>query len=131
MGRQQDDLDTFDYTDEEEYYGYGYDYGEEYERSFLGITWNGVLGGLRSIGKIIISIVLAVSILALLLLIIGKGSKLFMVVINFINRSYYVVYFIPLIFLYLTMNFKSNHKDSASEGGCFTTHNIIGSNNFS
>ena len=54
MSRQQDDLDMFDYTDEEEYYE-----DEGYERSFLGITWNGFLGGFESIGKIIISMVLA------------------------------------------------------------------------
>lgn len=116
MGKQQDDLDMFDYENEEEYYEEEY-YGDgEYEKSFLGITWNGFLGGFGSIGKVIFSIVIAILILALVFLVIGKGNKLFMVVVNFINHSYYVVYTIPSIFLYLTMNFKSKHNDSASEG---------------
>lgn len=111
MSRQQDDLDMFDYTDEEEYYE-----DEGYGRSFLGITWNGFLGGFESIGKIIISMVLAVGILGLLFLIIGKSSRVFKIIIDFINRSYYLVYVIPIISLYLTMKFKSNYRDSASEG---------------
>lgn len=111
MSRQQDDLDMFDYTDEEEYYEY-----EDYERSFLGITWNGFLGGFGSIGKIIISMVLAVGILGLLFFIISKSSRVFKIIIDFINRSYYLVYVIPITSLYLTMRFKSKHNDSASEG---------------
>lgn len=116
MSRQQDDFGMFDYDNEEEYYEEEYYDDEEYERSFLGITWNGFLGGFESIGKIIISIVLAVGILGILFFIIGKGSKVFKIIIDFICHSYYLVYIIPLIFLYMTMNFKSNHKDSASEG---------------
>lgn len=116
MDKQQDDLDMFDYDNEEEYYGEEYYDDEEYERSFLGITWQGFLGGFGSIGKVILSIILAITILGLIVFIIGKGSKVFGVVINFINYSYYLVYLIPMLFLYLTMRFKSKHNDSASEG---------------
>lgn len=120
MDRQQDDLDMFEYDNEEGYCEEDYYEEEEYERSFLGITWNGFLGGFRSIGKIIIiSIVLAVDIIGLLFFIIGKGSRVFKIIIDFICHRYYLVYTIPLIFLYLTMNFKSKHNDSASKGAAF------------
>lgn len=59
---------------------------------------------------------LATAILGSLFFIIGKGSKVFKIVIDFINHSFYLVYSIPIVFLYLTMKFKSNHNDSASEG---------------
>lgn len=116
MGKQQDDLGMFDYNNEEEYYGEEYYDDGEYERSFLGITLNGLLGSFVSIFRIIYSIAMALGIFALIMIIIYAGKGTFNKVIGFINHSYYVVYIIPLIFLYLTMKFKSNHKDSASEG---------------
>lgn len=116
MGKQQDDLDIFDYDSEEEYYGEEYYDDGEYERSFLGITLNGFLGSFVSIFRIIYSIAMAVGIFALIIIIIYAGKGTFNKVIEFINHSYYIVYVIPLIFLYLTMNFKSKHNDSASEG---------------
>lgn len=116
MGNQQDDLDMFDYDNEEKYYEEEYYDDGEYERSFLGITLNGFLGSFISIFRIIYSIAMALGIFALIMVIIYAGKGTFNKVIGFINHSYYIVYVIPLIFLYLTMNFKSNHKDSASEG---------------
>lgn len=106
----------FDYDNEEEYYEEEYYDDEEYETSFLGITLNGFLGSFVSIFRIIYSIAMALGIFALIMIIIYAGKGTFNKVIGFINHSYYVVYFIPLIFLYLTMNFKSKHNDSASEG---------------
>mgnify|MGYP001667968649 CR=1 FL=1 len=116
MGKQQDDLDIFDYDSEGEYYEEEYYDDEEYERSFLGITLDGFLGSFVSIFRIIYSIAMALGIFALIMIIIYAGKGTFNKVIGFINHSYYVVYIIPLIFLYLTMNFKSKHNDSASEG---------------
>lgn len=116
MGKQQDDLDIFDYNSEGEYYEEEYYDDEEYERSFLGITLDGFLGSFVSIFRIIYSIAMALGIFALIMIIIYAGKGTFNKVIGFINHSYYVVYIIPLIFLYLTMNFKSKHNDSASEG---------------
>lgn len=116
MDKQQDDLDMFDYGNEEEYYEGEYYDDEEYERSFLGITIDGFLGSFVSIFRIIYSIAMALGIFALIMIIIYAGKGTFNKVIGFINHSYYVVYIIPLIFLYLTMNFKSKHNDSASEG---------------
>lgn len=116
MGKQQDDLDMFDYDSEGEYYEEEYYDDEEYERSFLGITLDGFLGSFVSIFRIIYSIAMALGIFALIMIIIYAGKGTFNKVIGFINHSYYVVYIIPLIFLYLTMNFKSKHNDSASEG---------------
>lgn len=106
----------FDYDNEEKYYEEEYYDDGEYERSFLGITLNGFLGSFISIFRIIYSIAMALGIFALIMVIIYAGKGTFNKVIGFINHSYYIVYVIPLIFLYLTMNFKSNHKDSASEG---------------
>lgn len=116
MGKQQDDLDIFDYDSEGEYYEEEYYNDEEYERSFLGITLDGFLGSFVSIFRIIYSIAMALGIFALIMIIIYAGKGTFNKVIGFINHSYCVVYIIPLIFLYLTMNFKSKHNDSASEG---------------
>lgn len=116
MDKQQDDLDMFDYDSEEEYYEEEYYDDREYERSFLGITLNGFLGSFVSIFRIIYSIAMALGIFALIIIIIYAGKGTFNKVIGFINHSYYLVYLIPLIFLYLTMNFKSKHNDSASEG---------------
>ena len=116
MDKQQDDLDMFDYGSEEEYYEEEYYDDEEYERSFLGITIDGFLGSFVSIFRIIYSIAMALGIFALIMIIIYAGKGTFNKVIEFINHSYYVVYIIPLIFLYLTMRFKSKHNDSASEG---------------
>lgn len=116
MDKQQDDLGMFNYDNEEEYYEEEYYDDGEYERSFIGITWNGFLGGFISIFRIIYSIAMAIGIFALIMIIIYAGKGTFNKVINFINHSYYIVYIIPLIFLYLTMNFKSKHNDSASEG---------------
>lgn len=116
MDKQQYDLDMFDYGSEEEYYEEEYYDDEEYERSFLGITIDGFLGSFVSIFRIIYSIAMALGIFALIMIIIYAGKGTFNKVIGFINHSYYVVYIIPLIFLYLTMNFKSKHNDSASEG---------------
>lgn len=116
MGKQQDDLDMFDYDSEGEYYEEEYYDDEEYERSFLGITLDGFLGSFVSIFRIIYSIAMALGIFTLIMIIIYAGKGTFNKVIGFINHSYYVVYIIPLIFLYLTMNFKSKHNDSASEG---------------
>lgn len=115
MGKQQDDLDMFDYGSEGEYYDEEYYDDEEYERSFLGITLDGFLGSFVSIFRIIYSIAMALGIFALIMIVIYTGKGTFNKVIGFINHSYYVVYIIPLIFLYLTMNFKSKHNDSASE----------------
>lgn len=116
MGKQQDELDMFDCGNEEEYYEEeSYD-NEEYERSFLGITLDGFLGSFVSIFRIIYSIAMALGIFALIMIIIYAGKGTFNKVIGFINHSYYVVYIIPFIFLYLTMNFKSKHNDAASEG---------------
>lgn len=116
MGKQQDDLDMFDYNSEGEYYEEEYYDDEEYERSFLGITLDGFLGSFVSIFRIIYSIAMALGIFALIMIIIYAGKGTFNKVIGFINHSYYVVYIIPFIFLYLTMRFKSKHNDSASEG---------------
>lgn len=116
MDKQQDDLDMFDYGSEEEYYEEEYYDDEEYERSFLGITIDGFLGSFVSIFRIIYSIAMALGIFALIMIIIYAGKGTFNKVIELINHSYYVVYIIPLIFLYLTMRFKSKHNDSASEG---------------
>lgn len=116
MGKQQDDLDIFDYGSKGEYYEEEYYDDEEYERSFLGITLDGFLGSFVSIFRIIYSIAMALGIFALIMIIIYAGKGTFNKVIEFINHSYYVVYIIPLIFLYLTMRFKSKHNDSASEG---------------
>lgn len=116
MDKQQDDLDMFDYGSEEEYYEGEYYDDEEYERSFLGITLDGFLGSFVSIFRIICSIAMALGIFALIMVIIYAGKRTFNKVIGFINHSYYVVYIIPFISLYLTMNFKSKHNDAASEG---------------
>lgn len=116
MRKQQDDLDMFGYDSEEKYYEEEYYEDGEYERSFLCITLNGFLGSFVSIFRIIYSIAMALGIFALIIIIIYAGKGTFNKVIGFINHSYYIVYVIPLIFLYLTMKFKSNHKDSASEG---------------
>lgn len=116
MDKQQDDLDMFDYGSEEEYYEEEYYDDEEYERSFLGITIDGFLGSFVSIFRIIYSIAMALGIFALIMIIIYAGKGTFNKVIELINHSYYVVYIIPFIFLYLTMRFKSKHNDSASEG---------------
>lgn len=106
----------FDCGNEEEYYEKGSYDNEEYKRSFLGITLDGFLGSFASIFRIVYSIAMAIGIFALIMIIIYAGKGTFNKVINFINHSYYIVYIIPLIFLYLTMNFKSKHNDSASEG---------------
>ena len=106
----------FNYDNEEKCYDEDYYEEEEYERSFLGITLNGFLGSFISIFRIIYSVAMALGIFALIMIIIYAGKGTFNKVIGFINHSYYVVYSIPLIFLYLTMNFKSKHNDSASEG---------------
>lgn len=116
MGKQQDDLDMFDYGNEEEYYGEEYYDDEEYKRSFLGITLDGFLGSFISIFRIIYSIAIALGIFALIMIIIYAGKGTFNRIIGLINHSYYVVYIIPFIFLYLTMYFKSKHNDYASEG---------------